>query len=80
MAALSRELEAGVGVGVLVRSCVAPQKLASTSQALAEHGAQTFLTSSISPGWNAASAPAPQSPEREQGIRTPSAGLWLLRT
>lgn len=48
-----------MGVGVPVRSCLAPQKLASTSQAFAERGAQTFRTSSISSGWDAASPPAP---------------------
>lgn len=60
--------------GVLVRSCLAPQKLASTSQALAERGTQTFRTSSISPGFEAAFPPAPLSPE--WGSRSPHFVLW----
>lgn len=53
----------GGGGGLPVRSCLARQKLASVSLALAERGTQTFRTSSISPGWDAASLPAPRGPE-----------------
>ena len=58
--------------GLLVRSCLAPQKLASTSQALAERGTQTFR--SISPGFEAAFPPAPLSPE--WGSRSPHFVRW----
>lgn len=60
--------------GVPVLSCLAPRKLASTSAALAERGTQTFRSSSIPPGWDAASLPA--SPSPESGARAPHSLRW----
>lgn len=52
-----------------VRWRPAARKLAFTFRALAECGAQTFRSISISPSWEAASLPTPQN--LEPGVRAP---------
>lgn len=67
--------EPGVSVCVGSLSVAAwPRGSSPPPRALAERGTQTFCTNSISPGEEAASLPAPQSPE--SGARVPHSLRW----
>lgn len=81
--------QAEPGVSACVCVCVGgslsvaawPRGSSPPPRALAERGTQTFRTSSISPGEEAASLPArPRAPSREPGSLAPSSGLGRLRT